>query len=221
MLFRSRALGLFNGASIVLLGLAPFIVTLALMGMARGLTLQFSQGETVYDLPESFTWVGGSRFAGIPVAMVVMLAVFFIGHLVLTKTTFGHKVYAIGGNRQAARLAGIRDGRVLIGVYAIAGLTAGLAAIVMVGRLGSATPTAGVGLELQVIAAVIIGGTSLYGGKGSLLGTLIGVLLIAVINNGLTLMNVSGFLVTFAQGALIFIAVLVDALSDRRRARTQ
>lgn len=210
------AIGTFNGLSIAWLGLVPFIVTLAALGMGRGLTLQLSEGQSVYGLPSGLTWLGGGTIAGVPVPLFLMLLVFIAGHLVLTRTTLGHKIFAVGGNRQAARLSGIRDKRILFSVYAIAGLCAGIAALILVGRIGAATPTAGVGLELQVIAAVVIGGTSLFGGKGSMIGTLIGVLLIGVINNGLTLLDVSPFWVQFIQGALIFVAVLLDAFNQRR-----
>jgi ribose/xylose/arabinose/galactoside ABC-type transport system permease subunit len=217
----ATAVGAFNGASVTLLRLAPFIVTLAVLGMGRGLTLQISGGESVYDLPRAFTWLGGGTVVGIPVPVIMTVVVFAIGYLVLSRTTFGHQVYAVGGNREAARLAGIRDRRVLFAVYAIAGLCAGIAAITLVGRLGSATPTAATGLELQVIAAVVIGGTSLFGGKGSLAGTFVGVLLIGVINNGLTLLNVSPFWVQFMQGLLIFLAVLLDSYNSRRLAKAK
>ena len=210
------AIGALNGFSVTVLRLAPFIVTLAVLGMGRGLTLQISGGQSVYDLPASFTWLGGGTLLGLPVPVITTVLVFAIGYFVLSRTTFGHQVYAVGGNREAARLAGIRDRRVLFLVYAIAGVCAGIAAITLVGRLGSATPTAATGLELQVIAAVVIGGTSLFGGKGSMAGTFVGVLLIGVINNGLTLLNVSPFWVQFMQGALIFIAVLLDSYNTRR-----
>ncbi|MEV4603889.1 ABC transporter permease [Amycolatopsis sp. NPDC049253] len=210
------AIGAFNGISVAWLRLAPFIVTLAVLGMGRGLTLQLSQGQSVYGLPSGLTWLGGATIGAVPVPVFLLAAMFLIGHLVLSRTTLGHQIYAVGGNRQAARLSGIPDKRVLFQAYLIAGACAGLAALVLVGRLGAATPTAGTGLELQVIAAVVIGGTSLFGGKGSMVGTLIGVLLIGVINNGLTLLNVSPFWVQFIQGALILVAVLLDAFNQRR-----
>ncbi|MEW2508043.1 ABC transporter permease [Amycolatopsis sp. NPDC047767] len=212
----AAAIGAFNGVSVAWLRLAPFIVTLAVLGMGRGLTLQLSQGQSVYGLPAGLTWLGGGTIGTIPVPVFLLAAMFLVGHLVLSRTTLGHQIYAVGGNRQAARLSGIPDKRVLFYAYLIAGACAGLAALVLVGRLGAATPTAGTGLELQVIAAVVIGGTSLFGGKGSMVGTLIGVLLIGVINNGLTLLNVSPFWVQFIQGALILVAVLLDAFNQRR-----
>jgi ribose transport system permease protein len=213
------AVGAFNGTSVTWLRFAPFIVTLAVMGMARGLTLQLSQGQTVYDLPDVVTWLGTASFVGIKVSALLTVVLFVIGHLVLSRTTFGHKLYATGGNAEAARLSGINVSRVIFAAYVIAGLCAGIAAILLIGRLDSATPNAATGSELQVIAAVVIGGTSLFGGKGSMIGTLIGVLLIGVINNGLTLLNVSSFWVQFVQGALIFLAVLLDSFNSRRVSR--
>lgn len=211
--------GVFNGFSVAWLGLAPFIVTLAVMGMARGLTLQFSQGQSVYDLPDSLNWLGSAQIGGLKVSAIVTVVLFLLGHFVLSRTTFGHRVYAVGGNAEAARLAGINVKRVVFATYVIAALCAGIAAIILVGRLDSATPNAATGTELQVIAAVVIGGTSLFGGKGSMAGTFIGVLLIGVINNGLTLLNVSSFWVQFVQGALIFLAVLLDAFNTGRLRR--
>lgn len=221
VLVAATLIGAFNGFSIAYLNLAPFIVTLATLGMAAGLTLQLSNGQPIFGLPETFNWLGSARVAGIPVAAFVTVFVFIIGHIILTRTTFGHRVFAIGGNREAARLAGIRDKRTLFYVYTFAGLCAGLAGILLAGRLSATTPIAAQGLELQVIAAVVIGGTSLFGGKGSLLGTLIGVLLIGFIGNGLTLMNVGVFWVQFVQAALIFVAVLLDSVNNRRLARAR
>ncbi len=212
----SALIGAFNGASVAFLRLAPFIVTLAVLGMARGMTLNISQGASLYDLPPAYTWFGDGDLIGVPAPVILMLVAFVIGHILLRGTTYGHRVYAVGGNREAARLAGINDTRILFSVYVIAGVAAGVAALVSAGRLGAATPNAGTGLELQVIAAVVIGGSSLFGGKGTMVGTLVGVLLIGVINNGLILLNVNAFLVQFVQGALIFIAVLLDAANSRR-----
>lgn len=216
----SVLIGAFNGLSVSWLRLAPFIVTLAVMGMSRGLTLQLSEGQSVYGMPAAFTWLGSGKIGSVPVPLVLFLVAFALGHLVLSRSTLGHKIYAVGGNRNAARLSGIRDQRILFAVYVIAGVCAGVAALILVGRLGAATPTAGTGLELQVIAAVVIGGTSLFGGKGTMIGTFIGVLLIGVINNGLTLLDVSPFWVQFIQGALIFVAVLLDAFNQRRLRRS-
>ena len=215
------AIGAFNGASVTLLRLTPFIATLAVLAMARGLALQISSGRTIFGFPTEFTFPGSGILFGVRAPLVVFLVVFVIGHLVLSRTTFGHQIYAIGGNREAARLAGIPVRRTEFLAYVITGLCAGIAAVVLTGRLNSALPSAATGLELQVIAAIVIGGTSLFGGRGNLIGTLIGVLLIGVINNGLTLLNVSPFWVQFTQGLVIFLAVLVDALNQRRLERAR
>ncbi|MFI8593291.1 ABC transporter permease [Microbacterium sp. NPDC078428] len=219
VLLVSSLVGAFNGASVAWLRLAPFIVTLAVMGMARGLTLQISQGQSVYGLPESLNWLGASAIFDVKTSALVTVLLFVIAHLVLSRTTFGHRIYAVGGNAEAARLAGINVRGIVFSTYVIAGVTAGIAALILLGRLDSATPNAATGTELQVIAAVVIGGTSLFGGKGSMIGTFVGVLLIGVINNGLTLLNVSSFWVQFVQGALIFLAVLLDSVNTRRRSR--
>lgn len=208
--------GAFNGISITALRLTPFIATLAVLAMGRGLTQQVSKGQTIFGFPADFTFLGNGFIAGIQAPVIITIVVFAIGWFVLTRTTFGQQVYAVGGNREAARLAGIPVKRVIFTVYVIAGLCAGLAAIVLAGRLNSALSSSATGLELQVIAAVVIGGTSLFGGRGSLLGTFIGALLIGVINNGLTLLNVNPFWTQFIQGVVIFVAVLLDALNQRR-----
>jgi len=212
-------IGAFNGFSTTYFGITPFIVTLAVLSMGRGLTLAVSSGQTVFGFPASFTFVGQAEILGVSLLVWLTLAVFAIGYFVLSRTVFGHQVYAIGGNREAARLAGIPVRRVSFLVYAISGLCAGLSAVVLTSRLNSALPSAAEGLELQVIAAVVIGGTSLFGGRGSMGGTLVGVLLIGTLNNGLTLLNVPPFWVQFVQGVVIFLAVLVDALNRRRESR--
>jgi ribose transport system permease protein len=177
--------GAVNGLSVAGLKLTPFIVTLATMGMAQGLTLQATAGQSVYNLPAALTIFGGGRiFGGLPISVIVTIIVFVLGEILLKRTAFGKSVYAVGGNREAARLAGIDVNAVTFVVYLLAGVCAGIAAILTVGRVGAATPTGGAGVELRVIAAIVIGGASLFGGKGSLWGTLVGVLLIGVINNG-------------------------------------
>lgn len=208
--------GAINGTSVTVLRLTPFIATLAVLAMGRGLTQQVSQGQTIFGFPPDFTFLGNGRIAGIQAPVVITIIVFAVGWFVLTRTTFGQQVYAVGGNREAARLAGIPVKRVIFSVYVLAGLCAGLAGIVLAGRLNSALSSSATGLELQVIAAVVIGGTSLFGGRGSLIGTFIGALLIGVINNGLTLLNVNPFWTQFIQGVVIFVAVLLDALNQRR-----
>jgi ribose transport system permease protein len=216
------ACGLFNGLSVTYLNMNPFIVTLAAMSMARGLAFIIPNGQTVFGFDDAFDSIGGGlwRIPGVgqvPIAGVVSLAALAIGAFVLRKTVFGSEVYSVGGNREAAMMAGIPVRRTQILVYMISGALAGLGGVILTGRLDSAQPIAATGLELNAIAAVVIGGASLFGGRGSMLGTILGVLLIGVINNGLTLHNVEPFWVQFIQGAVIFLAVLFDSLNQKRR----
>lgn len=211
--------GLFNGISIARLGLTAFIVTLVTLSMGRGLTEAYSGGQTLFNLPAGYTFLGDSSVLGIPTPVIITIVAFIVGHIVLSRTVFGHKVYAIGGNREAARLAGINVGKIELLVYVLGGALAALAGLILTGRLGAALPTSATGLELQVIAAVVIGGASLFGGRGNMIGTFFGVLTIGVLSNGLSLLNVSPFWVQFVQGAVIFLAVLIDALSQRRSRR--
>ena len=188
--------------------------------MARGLAFIVTGGNTLFGFPDAFGDIGGGNLGPVPIAALISLGVFLLAWIVLARTVFGAEVYAVGGNREAARLAGIPVARTLAVVYVVAGALSGLGGVVLAGRLDSAQPIAGVGLELNAIAAVVIGGASLFGGRGSMLGTLLGVLIIGLINNGLTLWNVQPFWVQFIQGAVIFGAVLVDSLNQKRRART-
>ncbi len=209
--------GLFNGFSITKLGVTPFIATLATLAMGRGLTLAVSNGQTIFSFPDSYNYLGEGEIAGIPVPVIVLLLAFFVAHFVLSRTIFGHGVYAVGGNREAARLAGIHTNRTELLVYVIGGVLCGLSGIILMGRLDAALPTSATGLELNAIAAVVIGGASLFGGKGTMFGTLLGALTIGVLANGLNLLNVSPFWTQFIQGAVIFVAVLSDSLSQRKK----
>lgn len=213
------ACGAFNGFAVTVLNMSPFIVTLAVLAMARGLAFIVTDGNTVFGFPDGFDNIGGGNLGPLPIAALITLGVFLLAWIVLARTVFGAEVYAVGGNPEAARLAGIPVGRTLALVYVIAGALSGLGGVVLAGRLDSAQPIAAVGLELNAIAAVVIGGASLFGGKGSMVGTLLGVLIIGLINNGLTLKNVQPFWVQFIQGAVIFGAVLIDSLNQKRRAR--
>ena len=210
--------GLFNGVAVTALGMNPFIVTLSAMAMARGLAFIVPNGQTIFGFDDGFNAIGGGLVGFFPVAGIISLACLGVGALVLGTTVFGAEVYAVGGNRDAARMTGIPVRRTLLLVYVLSGALAGLGGIVLTGRLDSAQPIAANGLELNAIAAVVIGGASLFGGRGSMLGTMLGVLLIGVINNGLTLNNVEPFWVQFIQGAVIFLAVLLDSVANRSRA---
>jgi ribose transport system permease protein len=208
-------LGLFNGLVITQGKAAPFIVTLATMTVYRGLTLVFTDGRPITGMGNdlAFQLFGRGYFFGIPVPVITMLITFFLLYFLLRKTTFGRKTYAIGGNEEAAILAGIRVSRVKWLIYTLAGLLSALAGVILTSRLNSAEPTAGTSYELDAIAAVVLGGTSLSGGKGSIVGTLIGALIIGTLNNGLNLLGVSSFYQLVVKGLVILIAILLDRKS--------
>jgi len=195
---------------------APFIVTLGMMSAARGLTFVYSDGRPIPGLSDSFKWIGGGTLLGVPVPVWILLIVFLISTFVLYRTRIGRYVYAVGGNEESAVISGVNVKRVKIFVYAISGLLAGLAGIILTSRVTSGLPQAGQSYELDAIAAVVIGGTSLNGGKGKLWGTMIGVLLIGVINNGLDLLNVSSYYQLIVKGLVIAIAVLIDSQKSRK-----
>jgi ribose transport system permease protein len=204
------AVGLVNGVMVSRYHVPAFIMTLGMMSIARGLAYMVTNNETISVFPSAITFLGKASFFGFPVLVLVCLVVVAIAALVLHKTIFGRYVYALGGNRTALRLSGINASAVEIGVYAISGLTAGLAAIALVGRLNTAQPVAGIGYELDAIAAVIIGGTSIFGGEGRVFNSLLGALLVGVIRNGLNLLNVSPTVQLVVIGSIIVGAVVFD-----------
>lgn len=205
-------LGAVNGIIIAKGKVAPFIATLATMTIYRGLTLVYTEGKPISGLGDSlsFQLLGKGYFFGIPVPIVTMLLAFGVLYFILKKTTFGRRVYAVGGNEEASKLSGIRVDRIKIYVYALTGFLAALASLILTSRLNSAQPTAGNMFELDAIAAVVLGGTSLTGGRGWIVGTVIGALIIGVLNNGLNLIGVSSFFQQVVKGAVILIAVLLD-----------
>ncbi len=208
-------LGAANGMVISFFGVQPFIATLVGMTMIRGATLVYTGGRPIstgdFDVAESFYSLGGGYIAGIPVPIVIALVVFVIAWIVLNRAALGRYVYAIGGNEAVTLIAGINVNRVKMIVYILSGVMAALAGIILTARLESAQPTAGAGYELDAIAAVVLGGTSLMGGRGTLVGTLIGALIIGVLNNALNLMDVSSYYQQIAKGAVILLAVVVDS----------
>lgn len=207
-------LGITNGLLLTKLHLPhPFISTLGMMNVARGLALIITGGFPISNFPDkSVTYIGSQEIAGIPVAFLLVILLYLLGHFVLTSTTIGRQIYAVGGNPEAARLSGVIVGRVLVLVYAVSGLMAGLAALVFAGRVNSGPPNAGLGIELDTISAVIIGGASFFGGRGTMSGTMIGVLFIAVLRNGFNLLNVPGEYQILLIGVIIVGAVYVDVL---------
>lgn len=205
-------LGAVNGLLVTKGNMAPFIATLATMTIFRGLTLVITDGNPITNLGDSYLFqlFGKGYFIGIPVPAVTMIIVFVILLIILQKTTFGRHTYAIGGNEVAAKISGIKVNKIKILIYGISGLMSALAGGILTSRLNSAQPTAGTSYELDAIAAVVLGGTSLTGGKGRIVGTLIGVLIIGVLNNGLNLLGVSSFYQQVVKGVVILIAVLID-----------
>ena len=205
-------LGAVNGLLVTKGKMAPFIATLATMTIFRGLTLVITDGNPITNLGDSYLFqlFGKGYFIGIPVPAVTMIIVFIILLIILQKTTFGRHTYAIGGNEVAAKISGIKVNKIKIFIYGISGLMSALAGGILTSRLNSAQPTAGMSYELDAIAAVVLGGTSLTGGKGRIVGTLIGVLIIGVLNNGLNLLGVSSFYQQVVKGVVILIAVLID-----------
>jgi ribose transport system permease protein len=210
------ALGLINGLLLTKLRLPhPFIPTLGMMNVARGLALVMSGGFAISELPASFRFWGAGTFAWVPVPILVVVLSCVLFHLFLTRTTPGRDIYAIGGNKQAARLSGVPVDRRLDTVYGLSGFMSAVAAIVLAGRMNSGFPLAGMGAELDSIAAVIIGGASFFGGVGGVGGTLVGALIIGVLRNGLNLLDVSAYWQTVIIGAVIVVAVWVDVLRQR------
>ncbi|GMO00112.1 ribose ABC transporter permease [Parageobacillus thermoglucosidasius] len=206
-------MGALNGVVITKGRIAPFIATLATMTMFRGLTLVYTDGRPITGFASDdilFQMMGRGYFLGIPVPVVFMIVVYVALYFVLKKTTFGRHTYAIGGNEEASRLSGIRVDRLKIWIYSLTGGLSALAGIILTSRLNSAQPTAGTAYELDAIAAVVLGGTSLSGGRGWIFGTLVGVLIIGVLNNGLNLLNVSSFYQQVIKGLVILLAVLLD-----------
>ncbi|MCY7486708.1 ribose ABC transporter permease RbsC [Paenibacillus alvei] len=205
-------MGMINGLLVTQGKMAPFIATLATMTIFRGLTLVYTDGNPITGLGDSMTFqlFGRGYQFGIPVPAITMIIAFAVLWVILHKTAFGRKTYAIGGNEKAAIVSGIKVSRVKIMIYSLAGMLSALAGAILTSRLNSAQPTAGTSYELDAIAAVVLGGTSLSGGRGRIVGTLIGALIIGTLNNGLNLLGVSSFYQMVVKGIVILIAVLID-----------
>lgn len=208
-------MGLFNGILVAWAGLPPFIVTLGTYTALRGAAYLLANGTTVINSDINFEWIGNGYLGSIPWLIIIAFAVIALCWFILRRTTLGVHIYAVGGNVQAARLTGIKVGVVLVFVYAMSGMLSGLGGLMSASRLYSANGNLGVGYELDAIAAVILGGTSFVGGIGTITGTLIGALIIATLNNGMTLMGVSYFWQLVIKGGVIIIAVLIDKYRTR------
>jgi ribose transport system permease protein len=209
--------GLLNGSLIAFLGLPAFIITLGALTYIRGLSYSLTNAQPLIADELGFRALGNGGIAGIPTPVVIMLLVYVVLWFVLERTTFGRHVYAIGGNPEAARLAGVKVRWTLVRVYLIMGACAGLAGVIFAARVESGQPRAGEGYELDAIAAVVLGGTSLAGGRGRIFGTLVGALIIGVLSNGLVLMNVPFFYQLVIKGVVIILAVAIDGLKNIKR----
>jgi ribose transport system permease protein len=211
------ATGAFSGLMITRFGIPPFIATLAMMQVAAGVAYIISEGKPIYQIPQNFTTLGRGvdPLLHIPYAVILMAVLYIAAHVIMSRTVLGRYIYAVGGNAEAARLAGIRVKAVLFSVYAICGLLAGLGGVVLASQLKSGAPTYGLTYELYVIAAVVVGGTSLSGGEGKVFGTLIGAFVIAVIQNGMNLTNVETYTQKVVLGLVILGAVLLDRIKQQ------
>ena len=208
--------GFLSGVTITRFRVPPFIATLAVMLVASGFAYIISRGESIYEIPDSYVWLGrGADLFSIPNAVVLMVIIYVLAHILMTRTTLGRYIYAVGGNPEAARLSGIRVNLVLLFVYTICGIMAGLGGVVQASQLKSGAPTYGLLYELYVIAAVVVGGTSLAGGEGRIMGTLVGAFIIAVIQNGMNLTGVESYTQKVVLGFVILLAVLLDMLKKR------
>lgn len=215
-LLAGAALGAISGLLVVKGNIPPFVSTLAMMAIARSLTLVYTQGRPIAGLGADFTYWGTGEFFGIPLPVLVLVVVAVIAGFLLNQTRFGLYVRAIGGGEETVRLAGVRPGNVKLAVYILSGLTATLGGILLTARLWSAQPNAGAGLELDAIAATVLGGTSLFGGIGSVSGAIVGALLIGVLGNGMNLLEVPSYYQQVVKGVVFVLAVLLDFATKGR-----
>jgi ribose transport system permease protein len=214
------AVGLVNGVLIAYFRVPPIVATLAMLSVARGIALTYTNGAPESGITNSYAWLGRGNLGAIPISVIVMLILYLLAYVVLRHTRSGLYVSGIGSNAEAARLSGINVKLHLLGIYAFTGIMAGFAGAILASRLGSGQPTSGQDLELSAITAVVLGGTSIRGGRGTLLGTILGALLITVIGNGLDLLNVNSFIQQIAIGGILAIAVVASELTQRRRKRS-
>jgi ribose transport system permease protein len=209
--------GFVNGLFTVWGGIPSFIVTLGSLSIGRGLVLLYTGGRPIFGLGDAFSTISWGNFGPLPVPIVIMVSLYFLAWLFLRETQLGRYIYAIGANKQAVELAGINYRTIKIAIFAVAGTFSGLAGIMLTSRLDSAQPTAAMGWELDVIAAVVLGGASLYGGRGSVAKTLVGAFILQIISNGLNLLNVQAYWQQIAKGSIILIALLIERILRGRR----
>jgi ribose transport system permease protein len=216
-LLAGMAVGAVNGLLVVKGKMPPFVATLSTLAIARGLTLVYTQGRPISGIDDRFIFLGSGEILGISAPVVIMAIVFVIAYAVLRSTRFGNYVYATGGNEEVSRLAGIRTSWITLSVYLISGFLAAMGGILLVARLWSAQPNAAVGWELDAIAAPVLGGVSLFGGVGSVAGTVAGAFILGILSNGLNLMGVPSFYQQVIKGVVLILAVMLDVLASRRR----
>lgn len=209
------AFGVLNGSLIAFLGIPPFIVTLGTLGVAQGLSLVVTDGQSIVGIPAVIEGLYSTSAFGIPLPIIISAIAYLLIHTLLYHTRFGTYIFALGGNREALRLAGVSDRTILIAVYSLGGLMVGFAALLMTARMNAAHPTAAIGMEFDAIAAVAVGGTSFERGDGWLLGTLLGVLAVGVLRNGLNLLAVPSSVQVACIGGLVLVALLIDGLRSR------
>ncbi|MFW5942513.1 MAG: ABC transporter permease, partial [bacterium] len=202
--------GVLNGVMVTGIGINPVIATLGMLYVARGMALVLADGLTIPVFHESFAELGSARLAGIPLPVLISFLLLIVGMVIMQYTTYGRSLYAIGGNERASFLAALPVSRQRFIAYTLSGLSAGLAGVILTARLLAAAPTAATGMEFSVIAAVVLGGTSLAGGKGTLLGTLVGVLILGTLNNGMTLMSLPSDAQQVVQGSVLLLAIAID-----------
>lgn len=214
-LLSGSVVGLVNGVVVAKGRVQAFIVTLGTMSIAQGLALLYTGGFPIFDLPPNFEFIGSGTILSIPLLVVIMVVVYLVCLFILRQTKFGHYIYSLGGNEEATRLSGINTDFIKIMAYVISGAAAGLGGVMLAARIGVGMPTMGTGYELQAIAAVVIGGTSLAGGRGGIIGTLIGTLIMGIISNVMNLMNVTAFWQYIVIGSIIVLAALINEISKR------
>jgi len=210
-------IGIINGLLIIKGDMPPFVATLAMMAVARGLTLVYTQGRPIAGIPENFIFLGTGQLFGIPVPVILMAIFGILAAIILRHTRFGLYIYSTGGNEETTRLAGINPNHIKLAVYAISGFTAAVGGILLTARLWSAQPNAAIGWELDAIAAPVLGGTSLFGGVGTIGGTLVGAFIIGVLSNGMNLMGISSYYQLVIKGVVFILAVMLDFFTKRRR----
>lgn len=219
MLLLGAFVGMLNGYFINEIGIAPIIMTLGTMTSLRGAAYLLCNGFPIYGIPTEFKIIGQGYFGPIPVPVIIMIICFCVGWFILNRLSFGRKIYGLGGNTEAAHLSGVNVKRTIYMVYTFAGVLFALAGLILTGRVNSGQPTAGIGYEMDVITCVVLGGVSISGGEGNILGVVVGVLLMSTLQNGLVLMNVSDFWQQVIKGCVLILAVTMDKLVQRSKQR--